>query len=1165
MTSAEKNQIVQEVLSYIQQNSVSIADLTAVDSLPQDGFVEVSGARKISSANLKSSILSSSVKSIVYDQANHLIKLEDESGNVIDTLDATPFLSDGSGVTEVDYSDNSVGNYYFLPSNLSPQPTDNPYPMTDFIPVEPGYTVIFSGDRGPNIPFIVGYDSAKQNPRVLLGDAELGSGTADENIRISNYNVIIPAGVYFIRCCARGENYPGGIANQMEVKVRNTTTAESATIQSDAIELARHIFVPEGKKIILFGASFAGPNNGWDKILQDMTGIEVINKAVGSTKINSYTVARLLNANQAQPHGSLFMVNDRDVFDDIGAVIIMYTHNNDVLLNEDAYETRTPAWYRSHYEIGQQGNAVSMQNGEEIDFPSAWDYVIKQLKEWSEEHSTVQDTITADGVTAYRNNDIVDNQIQILILSHWLPSRSIYNESSRKLAKRHGVAYCPLDTELGFNEDDMIHDTIQYDGNSGVPKEGDYNRSVIHSEFVNVSGTRPVGRTETISGIIWGWHPQTISSSIDYGYGKMESRDGSKKYVPWIQLAIAAAVRNCVESKTASNPVETGENNPEKDGDYSNYEITGNYFAAETHVVSPSGNYTMTGYIKVEMGDTIIFDGTNQPPLPNGEAIPYIMGYSDESGSDPVVVLNGNDAEVKQREVKIANENIHYIRCCARIKGYNGAKWGMSVIVERAESVALSDFFASGIGANSLVRKNTGSSAEGFNSVAVGYQVQAKHDYSFAEGRNTFALGICSHAEGDETSAMGQNAHAEGEQTAAYGDHSHSEGYQTVAGNNSDPSGIRASHAEGWMSEASGKVSHAEGNTTTASGRYSHSEGMKTTASGEIAHAEGNSTEASGSYSHSEGILTAASATGAHAEGNTTTASGAYSHSEGISTVASGKVSHAGGMSSEAEGEASFAHGRYLETKNKGEAAFGNFNASNKYTNEGDEPDTLFSIGNGTEEVHRNAFEVKSNGDIYIWLNGNRVKIQDLLSIPQSAPENYGSQETNVVFQQTEEEQNSYYEFVEEMIDYYYGEIGSDDEIIIDGISYTTVDIGTQTSQSGDNQDEVVYSVDEDNIDGDIYTLLTAIWNSNRIPLLVAHLGLHDIDISIPLRRNKNREFAGRGQVGEYALNVIISYDSAKRKISVGLADYYYGEIGGDDELEEEPEPENNNEPLEGE
>lgn len=298
-----------------------------------------------------------------------------------------------------------------------------------------------------------------------------------------------------------------------------TFAAEGDSLMSSSV-LNNYIFLQQGQKILLTGASFASANNGWDKILQDITGIEVINKAVGGTRLNNYAVARLLNANSAQPHGSLFMKDGKDIFDDIGAVIIMYTHNDDVLLGEEAYKTRTTSWYKDNY-VNSNGTAINKQDGEVIDPASAWDYFIKQLKEWNPD-------------------------IQILICSHWLPSRTTYNESSRMLALRHNVAYCALDKKLGFTADEFVHTITGIDGRT-EPTEDNYNRSVLHSQFVGVNALgNPIGKTERIGGITWGWHPTTVNDSINYGCGTMTSRDGKTVYVPWIQKAIASTIAKSI-------------------------------------------------------------------------------------------------------------------------------------------------------------------------------------------------------------------------------------------------------------------------------------------------------------------------------------------------------------------------------------------------------------------------------------------------------------------------------------------------------------------------------------------------------------------------------------------------------------------------------------------
>ncbi len=97
-----------------------------------------------------------------------------------------------------------------------------------------------------------------------------------------------------------------------------------------------------------------------------------------------------------------------------------------------------------------------------------------------------------------------------------------------------------------------------------------------------------------------------------------------------------------------------------------------------------------------------------------------------------------------------------------------------------------------------------------------------------------------------------------------------------------------------------------------------------------------------------------------HAEGHWTTASGDGSHAEGTGTTASGTSAHAGGHGAAAGKSCTFAHGEGVEANsNDYEVAFGVFNKSNT--------DTLFSIGNGTDEIKKsNAFEItKTTGKLF--------------------------------------------------------------------------------------------------------------------------------------------------------------------------------------------------------
>ena len=125
----------------------------------------------------------------------------------------------------------------------------------------------------------------------------------------------------------------------------------------------------------------------------------------------------------------------------------------------------------------------------------------------------------------------------------------------------------------------------------------------------------------------------------------------------------------------------------------------------------------------------------------------------------------------------------------------------------------------------------------------------------------------------------------------------------------------------------------------------------KSNASNNYSHAEGNGTTAKGNNSHAEGYNTQALKDQAHAEGSATIANGPHSHAEGYST----------------------------ETNNPNEHAEGRYNKSNKSSNTyGDSGNTIHSVGVGTAGMHKNAFEIMQNGDVYLYhvgdYEGNNLK-----------------------------------------------------------------------------------------------------------------------------------------------------------------------------------------------
>ena len=67
------------------------------------------------------------------------------------------------------------------------------------------------------------------------------------------------------------------------------------------------------------------------------------------------------------------------------------------------------------------------------------------------------------------------------------------------------------------------------------------------------------------------------------------------------------------------------------------------------------------------------------------------------------------------------------------------------------------------------------------------------------------------------------------------------------------------------------------------------------------------------------------------------------------------------------------------KTSNEVEAAFGTYNVT--HTGFADSEKTVFSIGIGTSDVDRkNAIEVRKNGDVYMWVNGEFKCINELLA-----------------------------------------------------------------------------------------------------------------------------------------------------------------------------------------
>ena len=199
---------------------------------------------------------------------------------------------------------------------------------------------------------------------------------------------------------------------------------------------------------------------------------------------------------------------------------------------------------------------------------------------------------------------------------------------------------------------------------------------------------------------------------------------------------------------------------------------------------------------------------------------------------------------------------------------------------------------------------------------------------------------------------------------------------------------IKTINGESVLGSGDITIDFTEGESCEESGINSHAEGRSTTSSGEASHAEGINSEAIGEASHAEGYQTKAGFVNVE-DG---TISGNYSHAEGDRTEAIGDASHAEGYETEAIGVAAHAEGYGTIAYNKGEHACGRFNESIASEDATDTEEavvgTVFSVGIGSSTTDRkNVLDIREDGRIYIWLNGEYVCLQDLLiSAPNQQP-----------------------------------------------------------------------------------------------------------------------------------------------------------------------------------
>ena len=200
--------------------------------------------------------------------------------------------------------------------------------------------------------------------------------------------------------------------------------------------------------ILLTGASFASPQNGWFEIGCRQLKARPVNRAIGGESIAN-TANRMVD-------GTLYSFEE---FEKIDAFVIMQVHNRDVF-----DESKLLTKYTDYLVPFDRSN-----------YAAVFDYVIKRyISECYELKNNPESKYfgTKSGKPAV-----------IILCTHWHDGRVIYNTSVRKLATKWGLPLIEFDKYIGFSKD------------TPHPVTGEQ-QSLLYAKD-----------TQTIDGVKYGWHP----------------------------------------------------------------------------------------------------------------------------------------------------------------------------------------------------------------------------------------------------------------------------------------------------------------------------------------------------------------------------------------------------------------------------------------------------------------------------------------------------------------------------------------------------------------------------------------------------------------------------------------------------------------------------------
>lgn len=313
---------------------------------------------------------------------------------------------------------------------------------------------------------------------------------------------IISDGDYTLNLFTANKDYIGVKSLSETEKEINNIVNEISNIDKKSTNTAG-LFLPN-KSILLSGASISESINGYfEHAMLDLGITEYKNLSVAGTNI--FKLCNDLYSN------GLNYAKGYDL------LIISHVHNFDVFNLPDNIKDMTVEELENNDEFGTYITTEDYVNGTP---PATLSYTTDQLyaigydysiKKWISLNYNLKSEIGYDS--------FFGKAAQICLYTYWHDARTIYNEAIRKLAKKWNLLLIKDDENIGFSKD-RVHPVTkqQY--------------SILYTNSSRYQ------KLETIDGVIYGFHPDTISVENQNTYNSTKKM--LLEYLPYIQKRRAA-------------------------------------------------------------------------------------------------------------------------------------------------------------------------------------------------------------------------------------------------------------------------------------------------------------------------------------------------------------------------------------------------------------------------------------------------------------------------------------------------------------------------------------------------------------------------------------------------------------------------------------------------